>query len=214
MSNALVNRAGTTFLFRLGDETGARRRTTSHAPSPSHARSSASGACGRRSRRSTGESPRRRSSRCCSRRGSCWSARPAGSCGTARARSTSPRRSRASRAGAAALAAACPTCSAPSEETRPGRAAAGVRRRRAFRPTLAQRVATPRVASSRPRSRRDRSGGRGRRGSRGRASTSRSASGSSCTGCASGSSICLARRAGRQWRVQRCGTTSTPSRRV
>ena len=42
-----------------------------------------------------------------------------------------------------------------------------------------------------------------------RRSTSRSARGSSCTGCATGSSTCRARRAGRRWRARRSGTTST-----
>ena len=45
-----------------------------------------------------------------------------------------------------------------------------------------------------------------------RRSTSRSARGSSCTGCATGSSTCPGRRGGRRWRGRRSGTTSTPSR--
>ena len=42
--------------------------------------------------------------------------------------------------------------------------------------------------------------------------TSRSASDSSCSGCATGSSACRATRAGRRWRAPPSATTSTPSR--
>ena len=129
-TNGLVNRVGTTFVFRLGEETG--------ATGPDIARAFAVArdvfdlrACGARSRRSTAVSRRRRSSPCSSRRGSCSSARPAGSCATGRGRSRSPRLPRTSARGARSLAASvADVLGAPDRDaarrTAEGLAAAGV----------------------------------------------------------------------------------------
>ena len=210
--NDLVNRAGTTFAFRLADETGARRRR--------HRARLHRGPRGVRAARPLGRDRGARRARACgdADRDAAQGADPArardavapaqppqaarhrgdGRPLRARARRRSPRR--------------CRRCSArPSSrprERRPRRFAG----RRAGRARGARRA--PRGARADVRARRDRGGGRaGRRGRRQR-STSRSARGSSCSGCATGSSTCLGRRAGRRWRALRSATTSTPSRRV
>ena len=82
VTNALVNRAGTTFVFRLGEETGAAGAEIARAFT-SHARSSTSRACGRDIEALDGVSPRRRRSRCCSRRGPAGARDPVALCGTA-----------------------------------------------------------------------------------------------------------------------------------
>ena len=185
----------------------------SPAPSPWPARSSGSEASGRRSRRSTGACPRRRRlamllrARILLERATRWLLRnrPQAARHRGDGRALRRRRGRARR-GAAHVA-------RPAEER--GRAGAGPPDSTAVGvpPELAQRVAhleslVPTLdlvevaaaaevdVAARP------------------PSTSRSASGSTCTGCATGSSTCPGRRAGRRWRAQRCGTTSTPSRRA
>ena len=106
---------------------------TSRAPTRPRARSSSCATSGPRSRRSTGRSPPRRRSRCCSRRGSCSSGRRAGSCATGAGRSTSRRRSPASRRARRRSPRPCPSCSArPSVEA--ARVTGVARRRPACRP--------------------------------------------------------------------------------
>ena len=115
--------------------------------------------------------------------------------------------------GAAALAEALPALLGPAEREAARARGGGARGGR--RPARARRSAS---RTSRRSCRRSTSSRSPRRPSwtsrRRRRSTSRSASGSSCTGCATGSSTCRGRRAGRRWRARRSGTTSTPSRRV
>ena len=91
VTNGIVDRAGTTFVFRL-KRTPVQARPTSRRP-PSRGTCSACGGCGPTSRRSTCVSTRRRRSRCCSRPG-VWSSAPrAGCCGAGRGRWTSAPRS-------------------------------------------------------------------------------------------------------------------------
>ena len=211
IANDLVNRAGTTFLYRLGDETGA-------APDEiARAYTAAREVTGLRelwaaSRRSTARCrppPRRR---CCCVPASCSSGRRAGSSATAAGRSTSPRPSRATHRAQLRSQRRCRRCwerprsrrrrrarrCSPTTASRPTSRARSHGCSRSFRPPTSSR-SPPRRGSTSPRWPRPTSGW---------------GSGSSCSGCATGSSACRATRAGRRWPGRPCGTTSTRNRRA
>ena len=90
--NGMVNRAGTTFAFRLARGDRRDRAPTSCAPTRRPARSSTRKRCGATSRRSTASSPSTCRRRCTSSPASSSSARAAGCCATAAGRCRSRRR--------------------------------------------------------------------------------------------------------------------------
>ena len=210
--NDLVNRAGTTFAFRLGDETGAGADDIARAYAVAREVFGLRGlwaeieALDGRVPAATQTAMLLRA-RILLERATRWllrNRRRPIDIAAAVARYA---------AGAAALAEALPTLLGPSEVEAARARAAEIRGgRRSVRAGAACR--SPRVTRPDPRSRRDRSGVPRSTWRPRRPSTSRSARGSSCTGCATGSSICPGRRAGRRWRAQRSGTTCTPSRRA
>ena len=196
IANDLVNRAGTTFLYRLGDETGAapdeiaRAYTAAREVAGLRELWAAIEALDGRSR-----PPRRR--RCCSVPASCSSGRRAGSSATVAGRSTSPRPSPATHPGRPRSPKRCRRCSGVGDRGSEGARQGAHRRRRPGRARGARLAAA--IARPGPRSGRDRGRVRARRRRRSPRSTSRSESGSSCSGCATGSSACRATRAGPRW---------------
>ena len=139
VANDLVNRAGTTFAFRLSDETGAGADDIARAYAVAREVFGLRGLW-REIEALDGQVARaRRRSRCCSERASCSSARRAGSCATVRGRWTSRRRSRATPRGprrSARRSGAARPAEVEAARRRPRElAAAGVP------PELAQRVA-------------------------------------------------------------------------
>ena len=107
--NTIVDHAGTTFVSRLAEETGA-DSATSRARTPSRSRSSRCANSGARSRRSTPLSLRTPNSRCCCRDAGSSPERHAGWSATGARRSTSPRRSRTTPPGPPRCARRCRNC--------------------------------------------------------------------------------------------------------
>ena len=197
-----------TFAFRLerGDRRarrGHRARLRGRARGLRHARAS-----GRRSRRSTTESPRRPRSTCCSRRAGSSSARRAGCCATATARSTSPRRSSTSPAAREPSRRALPDILVDADREawdarvaswlQAGRARTRSPRRVASLGALFAALDIVEVAEATERPVDDVAALHFGLGAR-----------CTCTGCATGSPSCRATTAGRRWRARRCATTSS-----
>ena len=133
VTNALVNRAGTTFAFRLAEEIGLPSRTSPARTSPA-GRSSGWPSCRPRSRRWPTSRPRPRSGSC-SRCGRWPSARAAGCSATAASRWTSAARSSTSGRPSRCSPTRSRGCS-PARTTR-------------TRPSAARSPASPRTASRR-----------------------------------------------------------------
>ena len=106
--NSMVNRAGTTFAFRLAQETGAIRSGHRARPRGRLARVRPGPPSGRRSKPSTRRSPATPRPRCTSRAASWSSGRAAGSSATGAGRSRSRRRSTSSATASARVAAVLP----------------------------------------------------------------------------------------------------------
>ena len=209
--NDLVNRAGTTFAFRLGDETGA------GADDIARAYAVAREAFGLRGLWSEIEALDGRvpaetqiamllKARILLERATRWLLRNRRQADRHRG-DRRPLRARRGRARRGAAGAA-----------RPVRARGRARRRLRRSPTSASHPSSPSASRIWRRSCRPSSSSRSRPPPSWTsrwppACTSRSARASSCTGCATGSSTCRGRRAGRRWRARRCATTSTRSRR-
>ena len=212
IANDLVNRAGTTFLYRLGDETGAapdeiaRAYTAAREVAGLRELWAAIEALDGKVPAATQTAMLLRS-RILLERTTRWLLRH-------RRRPLDIAETVARYApGAAAIAEALPTLlGASGIEEAKARAQGAHRRRRPGRPRGADLAAA--LARPCPGPGRDRRRVGARRHRRSPRSTSRSGSGSSCSGCATGSSACRATRAGPRWRGPPCGTTSTRSRRA
>ena len=212
IANDLVNRAGTTFLFRLGDETGA---GTGRDRPRLHGRTRG----GRAPRALGGDRGARRQGAGRHADGDVAAlphparaddalAPPPPPPAARHRRDRRPLRTRRSRGRRGAADASGTVRARGGEGAREG----AHRRRRSGRPRRPRLPAA--LARARPRPRRDRRRVRARRHRGGRDATSGSGSGSSCSGCATGSSACRATRAGRRWPGRPCGTTSTQNRRA
>ena len=212
IANDLVNRAGTTFLYRLGDETGAAPDEIARAYTAAREVAGLPRALGgdRGARRQgAGRDPDRDAAAFPdpARADDALAPPPPPPAARhrrdrrplrARARPRSPRR--------------CRRC----WERRRSRRRRGARRRS---PTTASRPTSRGTSRGCSRSSPPPTSSRSppRRGSTSRRSprrTSGSGSGSSCSGCATGSSACRATRAGPRWHGPPCATTSTRSRRA